>query len=240
MKTEPDLLVRDALAEVFVAAAKGDANAAAEVRALAAWRIATDPPAANAAHPDTAHPDTAEDASSRGVPNALDAADLARLHGIETEAGLPVFAPEGHLAPPYTALDRYVRDRAQRMAAALGWLADEAAVGDVVAGARVAWDAGLFFEVHELLEPSWLSAEEPRKTALQAMIMAGVALHHLTRDNLGGAETLLLRAADHLSRFPVLDGRDLSTFGRGLAKLAADIGAGRVTSASDVTDLPRP
>jgi hypothetical protein len=70
--------------------------------------------------------------------------------------------------------------------------------------ARLA-DAGLYFEVHELLEPAWLaSCEDLERVALQGLIQVAVALNHATCGNREGAISLL---------------------GEGLAKLAAARGA---------------
>jgi hypothetical protein len=52
-------------------------------------------------------------------------------------------------------------------------------------------DHGLFFEVHELLEPVWFRATEPERTALQGLIQVAVAFHHLENRNREGARSLL-------------------------------------------------
>jgi len=51
---------------------------------------------------------------------------------------------------------------------------------------------GLFFEVHELLEPVWFRAPEPTRTALQGLIQVAVAFHHLENGNHEGARSLLV------------------------------------------------
>jgi hypothetical protein len=50
---------------------------------------------------------------------------------------------------------------------------------------------GLFFEVHELLEPAWFRAPEPVRTALQGLIQIAVAFHHLENGNREGGRSLL-------------------------------------------------
>jgi hypothetical protein len=50
---------------------------------------------------------------------------------------------------------------------------------------------GLYFEVHELLEPVWFGAAEPERTALQGLIQVAVAFHHLDNGNREGARSLL-------------------------------------------------
>jgi len=211
MKTRADLLLRDTLAALFVSASLGDAATRTGVEALRRW---ADEP-------------------------VLAPAELAQLTGLRAENQHPLFTAQGDLAGEFAPLAPYARDRARRFAAALGWLADDGHVGDALAAARAAWDAGLFFEVHELLEPEWLRAEGPRKTALQGLILAGAGLHHLVGANRAGAAGLLRDCARRLAESPRLDACDLSAFGRGMAELAAHIADGRVSGPQDVTDLPR-
>jgi Domain of unknown function (DUF309) len=52
-------------------------------------------------------------------------------------------------------------------------------------------NTGLFFEVHELLEPVWFRASEPERTGLQGLIQVAVAFHHLENGNREGARSLL-------------------------------------------------
>jgi uncharacterized protein len=56
--------------------------------------------------------------------------------------------------------------------------------------ARLA-DAGLFFEVHELLEPAWLRAEGDERLGLQGLIQVAVGFHHAAHGNREGALSLL-------------------------------------------------
>jgi hypothetical protein len=60
-------------------------------------------------------------------------------------------------------------------------------------------DAGLHFEVHELLEPAWLRAEGAERIALQGMIQVAVALHHDAHGNRAGALSLLAEGLDKLA-----------------------------------------
>lgn len=84
-------------------------------------------------------------------------------------------------------------ERAGRAASLVsGW---QGPAGDALPGllARAAAlaDRGLFFEVHELLEPAWFRADEPVRTALQGLIQVAVAFHHLEHGNRAGARSLL-------------------------------------------------
>ena len=59
---------------------------------------------------------------------------------------------------------------------------------------------GLFFEVHELLEPGWFRAAEPERTALQGLIQVAVGFHHLENGNRDGGRSLLALGVAKLSQ----------------------------------------
>jgi hypothetical protein len=61
----------------------------------------------------------------------------------------------------------------------------------LLARAALLADAGLHFEVHELLEPAWLAAEGAARTGLQGLIQVAVGLHHAEHGNRAGAISLL-------------------------------------------------
>jgi hypothetical protein len=203
MKTHPHLLVRDALAGLFVAASAGEPDALARIAALAAW---------------------CED----GAPPPQ----------IEAEDGVALF--EGaSLAQRFESLEPYVRDRARRFAAACAWIQRDGCAGQPIARARAAWDAGLFFEVHELLEPVWLAERGAGRERLQALILAGAALHQLCEGKTAGARGLLGDASRRLLRDDAPCEFDLAQFGHGLARLRSGIDAGEIKNIEDVGDLPR-
>jgi predicted metal-dependent hydrolase len=92
--------------------------------------------------------------------------------------------------------------RAGRAARQLrAWRDDPAAsaLDRLLARAAALARAGLFFEVHELLEPAWLRAGEPLRTALQGLIQVAVALHHLEQGNRAGARSLLHEGSTKLA-----------------------------------------
>ena len=207
-KTHPPLLLRDALATLYVSAAShANATALAAIDELAVWTPATPPP--------------------------------PLLGGLTDANGAPLFGADGGLAEVFAPLESYVTDRARRFAAACGWLRADGLLGDAIEASRAAWDAGLFFEVHEVLEPVWLEAEGLRKVALQGLIMAGAALHHLTEGNLAGAAPLLRDAALRLRvsepEWPPLA---LGPFADGLAELGGRVARGEVRAIADVQELP--
>ncbi len=80
----------------------------------------------------------------------------------------------------------------RRAIAALGALgALDRAPADLLARAARLADGGLYFEVHELLEPAWMRAEGEERLALQGLIQVAVAFHHAEHDNRAGAVSLL-------------------------------------------------
>jgi hypothetical protein len=67
----------------------------------------------------------------------------------------------------------------------------EAPLATALAQAAVLFDARLFFEVHELLEPYWMRSEGSDREALQGLIQVAAGLHHLGNGNVSGARSLL-------------------------------------------------
>jgi len=85
----------------------------------------------------------------------------------------------------------------RRTEAALALFQDGAALpqgrtqAGLLARAALLADRGLFFEVHELLEPAWMRAAGAERVALQALIQVAVAFHHAENGNRQGAISLL-------------------------------------------------
>jgi len=57
--------------------------------------------------------------------------------------------------------------------------------------AAALFDAGLFFEVHEVLEPHWREAAGDSREVLQGLIQIAVGYQHLVNGNARGARALL-------------------------------------------------
>jgi len=68
------------------------------------------------------------------------------------------------------------------------------------------FNAANFFEAHEVLEDVWRAAPEPERKFLQGLIQVAVALHHHSRGNIIGCQSLLARAGRNLSRYPAQHG----------------------------------
>jgi len=77
--------------------------------------------------------------------------------------------------------------------------------------AAALFHAGLYFEVHEWLEPYWMRAEGDDRRALQGLIQVAVGFQHLANGNIDGAPALLHDGAVKLASAR-LAGRDLDDF----------------------------
>ena len=64
------------------------------------------------------------------------------------------------------------------------------------------YNAARYFEAHEAWESVWLTAPQPEKLFLQALIQTTVAMHHSTRGNHLGATRLLTAALHKLAPYP--------------------------------------
>ena len=64
------------------------------------------------------------------------------------------------------------------------------------------FNAGRFFEAHEVWEELWLAAAEPEKTYLQGLIQVAAAFHHHGRGNSRGAASLLAAGIAKLAKCP--------------------------------------
>ncbi len=63
------------------------------------------------------------------------------------------------------------------------------------------FNAGEFFEAHEVWEALWLRATVERKPFLQGIIQIAAAFHHLKRGNLPGARSLLGAGLAKISKY---------------------------------------
>ena len=81
-----------------------------------------------------------------------------------------------NLAPPYI---EYIDERVKRYGLSLKALREDSSLFEQTA---VLWDLGLFFEVHEILEPAWMDAAGNEKRLLQALIRAAGVYINLELD----------------------------------------------------------
>ena len=68
------------------------------------------------------------------------------------------------------------------------------ALNHVFTTARLLWNAALFFECHEWLEPAWMAAEGGEKKALQGLIRAAAFYVLLEGGRVGGASKTAQKA----------------------------------------------
>ncbi len=62
------------------------------------------------------------------------------------------------------------------------------------------FDAGEYFDAHEVWEEIWVDSFGPRKYFLQGLIQAAVALHHARNENWAGTRKLSASSMDYLER----------------------------------------
>ena len=109
---------------------------------------------------------------------------------------------------------------------------DESAIRWVLCAAALLFEHGLYFEVHEVIEPCWLRTDGRDRTFFKGLIQVAVGLHHHHNGNLAGARSLLADGNARLkSCRPAYRGMDLDVFCAGiddcLAALRASDTAGR-------------
>ena len=80
------------------------------------------------------------------------------------------------------------------------------------------FNAGKFFEAHEVWEQLWLGEPPPEKVFLQGLIQVAAAFHHHLRGNPRGHRSLLAAGLAKLAQFPG------EYRGIALAKLRKDAG----------------
>jgi hypothetical protein len=128
-------------------------------------------------------------------------------------------APDAWLAADEREWRDLLAQRARRASEALAARRPSAKRGldAALQAAATLYEAGLHFEVHELLEPHWMAASGETRQALQGVIQAAVGWQHLANDNVAGARSLLMEGAARL-RGRRLGGRDFDAFARATAE----------------------
>ncbi len=127
---------------------------------------------------------------------------------------------DGHRPDPGLSLDDpqhvdRLRARARSAIAALAGtplLGGDPSARDLLIAAARLFDAGLYFEVHELLEPWWRDARGPTRESIQGLIQIAVGFQHAANGNLPGARSLLVEGAARLD--DRIDDVDLVEFRR--------------------------
>jgi hypothetical protein len=133
----------------------------------------------------------------------LASAGLATADGA-SPLGTPVVGAPNVGPPDVVALRHAARTRLQLYLAALADAPRGSDVDTRLAQARALFGHALFFEVHEVLEPSWRAAVGEERLLLQGIIQAAVAWHHGARDRSGPALRAATAAATKLATAPPL------------------------------------
>ena len=106
------------------------------------------------------------------------------------------------LYPEFRDYAGYAAQRAEKYWAVVGHLIlqerMQGGVEGAVAQGVLVFNAGLFFEYHELLEDHWRAEVGDRKRFLQGLIQVAVGLHHWENGNYNGAVLLLREGAERL------------------------------------------
>jgi hypothetical protein len=169
-----------------------------------------------------------------GLRNRLAETILAALSDETARGQLDAqdFAWLGETPPDDAALVRARARRASEALAACRPSRPEPSLEGALAAAAVLFDAGLYFEVHELLEPHWVRASGAERQALQGLIQIAVAFQHLDNGNVEGARSLLADGSARL-RGGRLPDFDLERFAH-----AAGAAVGQLARASDPITVP--
>jgi hypothetical protein len=130
--------------------------------------------------------------------------------------------------PEHAAIVHARARRASEALAACPPLFPDRSLAHALVAAATLFDAGLHFEVHELLEPYWTRSTGAERQALQGLIQIAVGLQHLANANVAGARALLAEGSLRL-RDGRLTGLDLHPLADGAACAAAQLtGSGTV------------
>jgi len=113
--------------------------------------------------------------------------------------------------------EKYIKNRLKKYEEVFAIMAQEK-LEDVLQQAGIFWNYGLYFEMHEFLEPVWKMAEGKRRKALQGLIRAAGMKIHAENNNLKAAASMGAKALVDLEKY----GSELAGFAK-LEVIEADI-----------------
>jgi len=140
--------------------------------------------------------DPFNDRLARDIRNSLSSAlvsDLSADKGEKTDQVVRYWEQQ-KLLPLYQDYIRQTRKRYRQVEVVI----KSAQIKDPRFQALVLWNAGLFFELHELLETIWHGTQGIERTALKGLIQAAGVYVHRLRENLTAASGLAERARKNL------------------------------------------
>lgn len=101
---------------------------------------------------------------------------------------------------------RFFREGPAMVASYVAALADPTGCGDppdeVAREGMRLFDAGEYYECHELLEEAWRAEQRPCRNLYQGILQLGIALYHIRRGHFAAALKMLRRAEHHLRPLP--------------------------------------
>jgi hypothetical protein len=140
--------------------------------------------------------DPFSDRVARNIRNSLSSALISELTRVEPDAVARVARgwEQRQLAPVYQA---YIRCAVQRYLQVCRDIRSHG-LEDPRRQAVMLWNAGLFFELHELLETIWHGARGAERIALKGLIQAAGAYVHSLRGKADAARGLACKARQNL------------------------------------------
>jgi len=176
-----------------------------------------------------------------GARNRLAGTILAALHDANARQRLADVASGAVAEDEWLGADGQgagvlLRQRAESATRALASIPlgpPEPALGEALEHAAVLFDAGLAFEVHELLEPYWTRASGEERDVLQGLIQVAVGYQHLANGNLAGARALIEEGVGRI------DGRSVAGVDCRRFANAARATIPRLTHGPNAPDFPR-
>ena len=120
---------------------------------------------------------------------------------------------------PFLPFLAYLRRQTSRLLDALQLVRTLGPQGDEAELRRgvALFNAGLYFECHELLEGVWRATPGPERAFYHGIVQAAAAFYHYEKRNFHGARTLLTKGLQKLEGFPDhYRGVDLGAFRRTL------------------------
>jgi len=180
------------------------------------------------------------------VRNRLASTIVAALGDEHARCELRALAADDTTARDWLAPDEgqwmaALRERARRAAGALAdrpALRPDADLGQTLQAAGLLFDAGLHFEVHEVLEPHWMAAAGDTREALQGLIQIAVGFQHLANGNRAGARSLLVEGSGRLHQRR-LAGVELDPFARAAVVAAERVEAGEPIAVPSFPEFSR-
>ncbi len=121
------------------------------------------------------------------------------------------------LKPQYGPYLGYFRQQTSRLLEALRFLTTSGRASGELQRGLALFNAGLFFECHELLEGLWKATSGPDKAFYHGVVQVAAAFYHYEKYNRHGAVTLLTKGRDKLATYPsTYLGVDVAAFRRSL------------------------